>query len=296
MKCHYFIFYLFFSLTNIEFGLSQYAVNFTATPESHPGAMDGKIIATIADMARFPPPYIFKINEANQNPIEVRDTTGTFTFINLGYRYYCITVIMGDSCQTYGCFQFDKPYNDECFTADISPESYSICQREKIQVLKNQIAINCNNQNSINELIKIASTPLTNDSIKVEIIHFFRGFPCDTCIAFLVNHITDRFSYGSGASEMDQFNWNACFSTLANIAMDKNKRWNLIRPILNSLRRERKSNEFVRDLSQILQYISNKEVAKSILQFELDNATHTIRNFRNHVYEDNLRLMLKNYD
>lgn len=99
---------------------AQNDVLFSATPESYPGANDGKITATIADMNQNPPPYTFRIVETGEeNPIEIQNNTGTATFTGLGYRNYCITVIMGNNCFAYGCFHFDEPCGPEgCLVAD----------------------------------------------------------------------------------------------------------------------------------------------------------------------------------
>ena len=89
---------------------AQHDVLFNTTPESFPGANDGKVVMTIADMNQNPPPYTFRITELDEeNPIEIQNNTGTATFAGLGYRDYCITVIMGNGCFAYGCFHFDEP-------------------------------------------------------------------------------------------------------------------------------------------------------------------------------------------
>lgn len=100
---------------------AQYDVLFSPTPESYPGANDGKITATIPDMSQNPPPYTFRIvEEGQENPIEILNNTGVATFTGLGYRNYCITVIMGNNCFAYGCFHFDEPCSplDGCLAAD----------------------------------------------------------------------------------------------------------------------------------------------------------------------------------
>ncbi len=102
-------------------GVTQnpYAVLFSATPESYPGGKDGKLVVTVANQNLYTAPYTFKINEINGDPIEIINNDGTATFINLGYRYYCVTVIMGNGCFTYGCFQFDEACSSEdCLIAD----------------------------------------------------------------------------------------------------------------------------------------------------------------------------------
>ena len=87
-------------------------------PESYPGAMDGKIVATV-NTSLYSSPYTFRITELNGDPIDFVDYTGTHTFTGLGYRYYCITVTMGNHCYTYGCFQFDEACSSYgCLIAD----------------------------------------------------------------------------------------------------------------------------------------------------------------------------------
>jgi len=117
-----FLSFLIIALQSISVCIAQNDITLSATPESYPGAMDGKIVATV-DIANFPPPYLFRINELEGDALEFQNYTGTFTFTGLGYRYYCITVIMGNNCHAYGCFQFDEPCSSEgCLIADFNVE------------------------------------------------------------------------------------------------------------------------------------------------------------------------------
>ncbi len=74
MKVSFFISFMILLLSGYKNSncLAQNAVNFSTTPESYPGAMDGKIVATI-DTILYPPPYTFRINELNGDPIDFQD-------------------------------------------------------------------------------------------------------------------------------------------------------------------------------------------------------------------------------
>lgn len=62
----------------ISFAQKPMAVLFSATPESYPGAKDGKIVATISDMKLYPAPYTFRIRDRNFNGQEYVNNTGTY--------------------------------------------------------------------------------------------------------------------------------------------------------------------------------------------------------------------------
>ncbi len=142
----------------------------------------------------------------------------------------------------------------------------------------------------IQSLIRIADDSLTIDSIKVEIVHFLGKTACDLCITYLIEHINDQFDYGDGISEIDQANLNACWVALGSIAHNKVKKWKLLTPIFNALRYKQQKDQFIRSLSEIFEFISDKKTAESILQFELkQSAEYSV----NRIYKNNLLLMLE---
>lgn len=145
----------------------------------------------------------------------------------------------------------------------------------------------------IKELIAQSENKLTNDSIKVEVIYLFRAYACDTCLAFLINHIASRYSYGSGIHEIDQSNERASYSQLSGIAYDRERRWRLLPLILNSLKKYKKSELEIHRIFNILCYISDEKIAKSIIEFELNE---NLIKVRNHIYEENLTLILKKFE
>jgi hypothetical protein len=142
----------------------------------------------------------------------------------------------------------------------------------------------------------IWTNPSTDDSVRVEIAYLIRKFPHPQGLKLLIDHVEDSFSYGLGASGIDQFNTDVCIGILSALSSDKHQRWSLITPILNSLKIENRSEEFIKDLSQCLIIASNKNIAKAILEVELQENRLTIRNLRNHVYENNLLIMLKQFE
>ena len=165
-----------------------------------------------------------------------------------------------------------------------------------IQKYTNTIDKNTNESKIFfDKLIDLVSDSTTIDSQKVEIIYYFKENPCADCIEFMIDNIDMAFSYGLGFSGIDQFNTYACRGILTIIARDKNQKWGLIPPILNSLKHQIRSKSFIQDLTLLLAVISNKTTAKSIIEQELNAAKSTLINLRNSTYEENLMLMLKQF-
>jgi hypothetical protein len=134
-----------------------------------------------------------------------------------------------------------------------------------------------------------------NDSLKVEIAYFLGNYACDTCIDFLIAHITDRFIYGDGISEWDQSSESACYTALIILSTDNSKKWTLMHPILNSLRENIKREWIIMKTTRILCSITNKDIAKSIIEFEItDNSVNLVTGL-NSIYNQNLLNMLKQF-
>lgn len=170
---------------------------------------------------------------------------------------------------------------------------FAICQTNKIiREAEDKLDKNTrDNQVVFDELISMIKDSSIHDSIKVEIIHFFEKYPCDSCISFLTNHIDAVFLQRND----NEYDIVACYTTLVSISRNINQRWNLLHPILNSLKQQARSDRSIQRLGYILIYISNKEIARSILEFELMETKKTMIHLRNTIYEKNLILMLNQF-
>ncbi len=144
------------------------------------------------------------------------------------------------------------------------------------------------------QLIAVWDDPTTNDSVRVEIAYLILKFPHSKGIQLLINNIEKTFNYGRGVSGLDQFNIYVSSGILYAISADKNEKWKLLIPILECLKIEKRSETFILKVGNLLVSLSNKEIAKSILETELQESKETMRRFRNLTYEYNLLQMLKN--
>jgi len=52
--------------------------------------------------------------------ITIENATGIATFSDLSYRYYCLTVVMGNRCSGSTCFYFDASCSTNCLVADFN--------------------------------------------------------------------------------------------------------------------------------------------------------------------------------
>lgn len=168
-------------------------------------------------------------------------------------------------------------------------------QREILKLAQSQLEEGQNVSDSIiNDLIKIANDTLSSDSLKVEIVYLFGALCCDTCLAYLIEHVNDRFSYGNGVSEKDQYNATACYSVLVDISYENNRRWKLLQPIFNSLQQNERKEIFIIEINRFMYYIFGKSIAKAIFQYELEENRR--KPGKNIIYEKNLLTLLKQYD
>ena len=144
------------------------------------------------------------------------------------------------------------------------------------------------------ELIKITNDTLSSDSLKVEIVYLFGKLCCDTCLAYLIEHVNDRFDYGRGISDIDQDNATACYSILVDISYDKKQKWKLLQFVFNSLRHKEQKETFIIKVNRLIYYIFGKGIAKEIIQYELEENKR--KPGRDLIYEKNLLNLLKQYD
>jgi len=146
---------------------------------------------------------------------------------------------------------------------------------------------------AIVKLISIVDDPLTDDSVKVEVIYFFGRYCCDKCITYLIEHIEDPFNYGDGQSDIDQANYMANWSILMGIADGKGDRRHLLPLSLDVLKRHEVSKNYILYLASILCLSSDKKTVKGIIEFELNEIRSNFRTLSSYTYENNLLLLLK---
>lgn len=118
---------LFSWLMLLHDGYAQNDVSLSPTPESMPGAMDGKLAVQVLQVGngtgQFPPPFTFKLEEAGAGqPMQIENSAGAAVFTGLGYRYYCLTVVMGNGCSAHSCFYFDEACASGCLIGDFNYE------------------------------------------------------------------------------------------------------------------------------------------------------------------------------
>lgn len=139
-------------------------------------------------------------------------------------------------------------------------------------------------------LIQTKEDAQTNDSIKVEIVYFLAQLACDTCLAYLVEHVDDRFDYGSGGSDVDQFNFTACWGLLLQLSEQENAKWRTLSAILFSLKIKPRDDNFYGFIIPVALRITSKAAIRSIIEDKLSkNSTK-----RNKVYTKNLTQFLEN--
>ncbi len=165
-------------------------------------------------------------------------------------------------------------------------------KRDSLKLLVQRLKeIESEKTNIFNQFNSIWNSPTTNDSIRVEIARLINKHPDSMGLGLLIEHIGDVFAYGDGGSDTDQFNTYITFLTLSVIGNDRNLKWYLIHPIFNALKIGNRSETFILRLSTLLVSISNQEMAKFLLESELQKNKHWT--IRNPTYEANLLLMLK---
>ena len=106
-------------------------------------------------------------------------------------------------------------------------------------------------------LIRMKEDSLIEDSVKVEIIYFLANAACDTCLLYLLNHINDRFNYGSGSSDIDQFNYTACWLLLARVAERENTKWRVLSAIFRSFETKTWDDFSLSILTSVTNYLQN---------------------------------------
>lgn len=120
------LFLLFLSVT--LFCQAQDDISLSPTPESLPGAMDGKLEVRVLHVGngagQYPPPFTFMLEDvaSGDDPMRIENNSGTAVFTGLGYRYYCLTVVMGNGCSAHSCFYFDEACASGCLVGDFNYE------------------------------------------------------------------------------------------------------------------------------------------------------------------------------
>lgn len=142
---------------------------------------------------------------------------------------------------------------------------------------------------TVTALIQIKEDRLTKDSVKVEIVHFLADLACDTCLLYLIEHMDDRFNYGSGGSDVDQFNYIACLGLLAQLAEQDNTKWKILASIFQSLKLKNREDAFFSNVRIIALTVTSKTIIKSIIEDELSNSSTRL----NKIYVKNLTGLLE---
>lgn len=138
-------------------------------------------------------------------------------------------------------------------------------------------------------LIQIKEDSLTNDSVKVEIVYFLAELACDTCLLYLIEHMNDRFNYGLGTSDIDQFNYLACWGMLAKLSKQDNTKWKVLAAIFYSLKMQPRDDMFYEFLLPVVLSITSKEAMKAIVEDKLAE----ISTKWNKIYTKNLTQLLE---
>lgn len=138
---------------------------------------------------------------------------------------------------------------------------------------------------TVHALIRIKEDRLTTDSVKVEIVHFLAKLACDSCLLYLIDHMNDRFNYGSGSADIDQYNWTACWSLLTSLGNREPTKWKVLAAVFRSLQTKPRDDSYFDFIVSVLVSVTPKTVVKSIVEARL--ADNYIRFDR--VYIQNLK-------
>ena len=122
---------------------------------------------------------------------------------------------------------------------------------------------------TVNALIRIKEDSLTTDSVKVEIVHFLAKLACDTCLLYLIDHMNDRFNYGSGSADIDQYNWTACWSLLTSLGNREPTRWKVFAAVFRSLQTKPRDDSYFDFIVSVLVSVTPEAALKSIVAARL---------------------------
>ena len=66
-------------------------------------------------------------------------------------------------------------------------------------------------------------------------MHFLAQLACDSCLLYLIDHLNDRFNYGSGSADIDQYNYMACWSLITSLGNRELTQWKVFAAVFRSL-------------------------------------------------------------
>jgi hypothetical protein len=143
------------------------------------------------------------------------------------------------------------------------------------------------------KLIEIISDKSNNDSLRVDAVRLLARLKCDTCISFLIEHINDRFNYGTGDSETDQATEIACWSALLTVGKDYNFRWHLFQLCITALHMSERDDLSLELLLGVLnQVISREELKNTLIEERRKNNANYFSASPSKIYEINIDKLL----
>ena len=116
-------------------------------------------------------------------------------------------------------------------------------------------------------------------------MHFPAQLACDGCLLYLIDHLNDRFNYGSGSADIDQYNYMACWSLITSLGNREPTQWKVFAAVFRSLQTKPRDDFYFYFIISVLVSVTPETSVKSIVAARL--ADHDIQFDR--VYIQNLK-------
>ena len=100
-------------------------------------------------------------------------------------------------------------------------------------------------------------------------MHFLAQLACDSCLLYLIDHLNDRFNYGSGSADIDQYNYMACWSLITSLGKRELTKWKVFAAVFRSLQTKPRDDSYFDIIVSVLISVTTKTAVKSIVAARL---------------------------